>query len=212
MTFVIALSRSASFNRHLSRTLAGNQLQLLESWGDYASLKIRDPHVLLIHFSLLSEMNKQDIQGLSDQKSIAIGIASDLPSLDEALTWLPTGISAYFNSYMVDTHYQHMLQAVQMGQNWIAPQILQGLVALAQNGMTGATASNQETSAGLEMLTPRELEIAEAVSSGMKNKMIAERFGVTERTVKAHLSHIFEKLQITNRLELSVMMHNRQAS
>jgi len=56
--------------------------------------------------------------------------------------------------------------------------------------------------AGSGMFTRRELEIVRMVAEGLRNKVIAERLGVTEGTVKIHLHNIFEKVGVESRLEL----------
>ena len=53
-------------------------------------------------------------------------------------------------------------------------------------------------------LTPREREIVELVSQGMKNREIAERLKITPGTVKVHLMHVFEKTGARDRYELAV--------
>lgn len=53
-----------------------------------------------------------------------------------------------------------------------------------------------------ERLTPREMQIVELVSQGLQNKKIAERLSITDTTVRHHLTSIFEKLSVTNRMEL----------
>ena len=53
-------------------------------------------------------------------------------------------------------------------------------------------------------LTPREREIVELVSQGMKNREIAERLTITPGTVKVHLMHVFEKTGARDRYELAV--------
>lgn len=45
----------------------------------------------------------------------------------------------------------------------------------------------------------REIEVLEGVASGERNKVIAYRLGITERTVKAHLTHIYQKLSVDSR-------------
>jgi DNA-binding NarL/FixJ family response regulator len=51
-------------------------------------------------------------------------------------------------------------------------------------------------------ITPRELEILEQIAAGLSNREIAERLFVTERTVETHLRHVFQKLDISSRLQL----------
>jgi len=52
-----------------------------------------------------------------------------------------------------------------------------------------------------EALTPRELEVLEALGEGLSNKSIAARLGITEHTVKFHVSAIFSKLGAENRTD-----------
>ncbi len=65
-------------------------------------------------------------------------------------------------------------------------------------------------SLGSHNLTKREEEIARLILKGNSNKMIASKLYITEKTVKTHLTKIFKKLGITNRLELAVKF-NAQA-
>lgn len=59
-------------------------------------------------------------------------------------------------------------------------------------------------------LTSRELEIIKAVVGGSTNREIAETFSISENTVKRHLSHIFNKLGASNRVELALFAaHHR---
>lgn len=52
------------------------------------------------------------------------------------------------------------------------------------------------------VLTPREIEVVHMVARGTRNKEIAEKLFITEGTVKVHLHHIYEKLQVTSRVQL----------
>ena len=61
----------------------------------------------------------------------------------------------------------------------------------------------------LELLTPREREIARLVGEGINNKLIARRLDITERTVKAHLGSVFAKLGVTGRLQLALLVTGR---
>lgn len=53
-------------------------------------------------------------------------------------------------------------------------------------------------------LTPREIEIVRMVARGLRNRAIAEQLFITEGTVKIHLHNIYQKLEVSGRLELAV--------
>ena len=58
-------------------------------------------------------------------------------------------------------------------------------------------------------LTPRERQIAQAIADGRTNRDIAARLGITEQTVKNHLTSIFEKVGVENRLQLGIALVKR---
>ena len=55
-----------------------------------------------------------------------------------------------------------------------------------------------------EPLTHRERQMARAVSRGLRNREIAEEFGISEETVKKHLATIYGKLALSGRVALAV--------
>jgi DNA-binding NarL/FixJ family response regulator len=70
-----------------------------------------------------------------------------------------------------------------------------------------AGAPVEETTAAVEALTARELEILQLVAAGMPNGRIAAQLWVAEQTVKFHLSNIYRKLGLANRTEASHYAH-----
>ena len=56
---------------------------------------------------------------------------------------------------------------------------------------------------GWASLTPAELDVVRLVSQGLANKDIAERLHVSPRTVQAHLTHVYTKLDFTSRVQLA---------
>jgi DNA-binding NarL/FixJ family response regulator len=57
-------------------------------------------------------------------------------------------------------------------------------------------------------LTPQQFRVLVLVAEGRLNKQIADALGVQERTVKAHLSAIFERLGVRNRTQAGVMLRS----
>ena len=58
-------------------------------------------------------------------------------------------------------------------------------------------------------LTPRELEVLALVRGGLANKQIARRLGISERTVKAHLTSIFSTIGVVDRTQAAVWAERR---
>lgn len=50
-------------------------------------------------------------------------------------------------------------------------------------------------------ISPRELEIIEALASGESNKELARRFGISPNTVKTHVARVYEKLEVQKRVQ-----------
>ncbi|WP_278373167.1 response regulator transcription factor [Brevibacterium casei] len=57
------------------------------------------------------------------------------------------------------------------------------------------------------MLTAREREIAEAVAQGMTNAQVARSLFVSTATVKTHLARIFDKLEVSTRVQLALLVN-----
>jgi len=59
----------------------------------------------------------------------------------------------------------------------------------------------------VKALTDRERQIVRLVSEGLSNKEIGRRLKITDGTIKVHLHHVFEKLQVSNRTALVAITH-----
>jgi len=60
-----------------------------------------------------------------------------------------------------------------------------------------------------EPLTPREEEVLALVGEGLANKQIARRLGISEKTVKAHLTSVFQRIGVQSRTEAALWAHQR---
>jgi DNA-binding NarL/FixJ family response regulator len=56
-------------------------------------------------------------------------------------------------------------------------------------------------------LTPREREVLRLVGQGLANKQIARRLDITERTVKSHLTNVFQRIGVTDRVQAALWVH-----
>ena len=98
------------------------------------------------------------------------------------------------------------IRAVMSGVLWVGHDTLDDLLAsLRHPEPTGARAASPAAS-----LTRREIQVVAAIVDGATNKDIGTQFGLSEQTVKNHVSHIFDKLGVSNRLELGLYaVHHR---
>ena len=77
-------------------------------------------------------------------------------------------------------------------------------IALDARQITPIGAPRPSNGDARNLLTRRELDIVRMVAVGARNKKIAEQLGIAEGTVKMHLHTIYEKLEISGRVELSI--------
>lgn len=81
----------------------------------------------------------------------------------------------------------------------------QRLLPLPSSEEAACRAKTAMTEKGLVVLTERERQIMHLVSEGLSNKEIGRRLKVTDGTIKVHLHHIFQKLDISNRTSLATL-------
>lgn len=95
------------------------------------------------------------------------------------------------------------LREVAGGRKWLPAELVHP--ALSRR------AKRDEDGTALQMLTPRERQIADLVCEGRSNKEIAGMIGMSAGTVRIHLHNIYVKLQVGNRTALAAMMLNNRA-
>jgi len=88
------------------------------------------------------------------------------------------------------------VRTILRGESVLHPTVISKLLKHALHADAG-----REEASGAKLLSPRELEIMKLCSKGMSNKDMAEELCLTVRTVKAHLSNIFDKLGVASRTE-----------
>ena len=101
------------------------------------------------------------------------------------------------------------IRAVVSGAYWVGHERLLDPIRTLRVIGRGADTSPPPAS----RLTRRELDVISAIVEGAANKDIGKQFGLSEQTVKNHLSNIFDKLGVSNRLELALYaVHHRLLS
>ena len=92
------------------------------------------------------------------------------------------------------------------GEPMLSPTITAQLIRQVTEAAPDSRGDEATTLA--ESLTAREREVAIAVGRGASNAEIAADLHMSVATVKAHISHIFTKLEVTNRVQVAICMHD----
>ncbi len=156
-----------------------------------------EDRIHVLHLSSLQSDGWAWLKRYASVDGIRSVVCSDRPALVEMLECARLGARAYCNSHMAAAHYDQLLQLVENGQSWYPPHMLEETFRLAHKA-----AQETPSQADLAELTGREKEIALAVADGKSNRQIADQLQITEPTVKTHLTHIFRKLEVQDRVGL----------
>ena len=168
------------------------------------------PGSVLLDVSLPGLRGPGDIAGLQRLSAASrIIVLAEAPSDSEGLAAFRAGAHGYCHRDLDPALVEKAVAAVQKGELWASRVLIARLVAdLSSRHRLGEPAShNGAAGSRLAALTGRERETALLVGGGAANKEIAAHLGVTERTVKAHLTAIFRKIGVTDRLRLALLLH-----
>ena len=125
-----------------------------------------------------------------DHPDIAIVILTTFNEDDLMIRGLQAGARGYL---LKDTSRENLLDTIQAaarGETLLKPEILARVLSARPQAPSPTTDSS---------LTERELEVLQAAARGERNKEIAYKLGITERTVKAHLASIYQKFSVDSR-------------
>lgn len=164
------------------------------------------PEILVLDFGM-PELNC--IYGISELRRLCtetkIIVSSD--SISERLEWelLQAGVRGCCRNDITPEVLNNIVKSVQQGELWIRRTLTCRLID--ELGKTTSKNKTYRASLGLlNKLTQREFDIALCVGNGQSNKQIAQTCAITERTVKAHLTEVYLKLGVSDRLNLALAL------
>ena len=131
-------------------------------------------------------------------------VMADVPSEPGAVDALASGASGYCNGHAAAPVLRQIAHVVENGGIWVGQGLMQRLLTATARRLA---TDSRPADGWREALTTREQEAALLLASGASNKEIAGELGITERTVKAHVSAMLEKLGVRDRLQLSLIIN-----
>jgi len=165
------------------------------------------PDLLLLDLAMPRMPGLETLRELAAQRTevkvILLTAAIENRQIVEALQIGARGV------VMKETATQTLLKAihtVMSGQYWVGREPVTDLTQY----LKAHAAGQQHSRAKSYGLTRREIEILSTIVSGLSNKEIAQKFSLSEDTVKHHLTNIFDKLGVSSRLELALFAINNR--
>jgi DNA-binding NarL/FixJ family response regulator len=170
------------------------------------------PPVLLLDLALLRNGRIRSI-GALQRLSLAtkIIVFSHNPNDTEAISVLKLGAKGYCPRDLEPGVLKKVVSLVQKGEIWagrkLIPQLIEELTSRADRRQRSAPPDVDDW---FDVLTYRQRQIVGLISRGARNKEIASRIQMSEKTVKAHLTSIFRKLGVSNRIGLALLANEQR--
>lgn len=171
-------------------------------------VKALNPDILLLDVAM---PNKNGLEVLGELEDGATGVRTILLTAaiegEEVVRALELGARGVVLKESATEQVFECIRTVMNGEYWVGREHVGDLLHTLRQ-LQRASQLDPPPSA---TLTPRERQVIDALIEGATNKDIALSFGVGEQTIKNHLSSIFDKLGVSNRLELVLyVVHHRQ--
>jgi DNA-binding NarL/FixJ family response regulator len=162
-----------------------------------------EPDILLLDVAMPHANGMQVLQQIvAASKTTRIIMVTGAVEEDELRQALRLGARGFVLKESGAMQLLESIRVVHGGEYFVGRECMADLVsAVRSRGGTNGSALRRKPDFGL---TIRERQIVSAVVNAYQNKEIAEKFAISEKTVKHHLTNIFNKVGVSNRLELAL--------
>lgn len=197
---IIIFSASTDTVEEFKKRDAMNEIALaydLNSLADELTNFQNKAIVIADYDSVAQDINKLITSDKLPNKTIVL---ERTPEIASGKMLIKHGVKAYGNSRMLYIHYKQMLETVQENKIWTYPELTAALSKIEDTINIDAKALIENR------LTEKELHVVYGVLEGLTNDAISHKLNITTRTVKAHMSSIFQKLHVNDRVSLVLLL------
>ena len=193
----------------------------LEVTGDLATLTgtlaSLAPMVVILDAALLERpIERQVAQVVAASATGRVIVLTEVFQEDEEIALLKAGAKGCCRRGIDPDSLERVINVTQSGGVWVTRSLLPRLVtelrryaSAPQVPATSKPAVAKPAADKLAVLSTREREIARLIVDGATNKEVAAVLRISERTVKGHLSNVFQKLGVTDRLKLMLLVRTQ---
>jgi two-component system nitrate/nitrite response regulator NarL len=177
------------------------------SWSETVErIETNTHHVVILGQEIVPGGIPDAVAELSPASTETHVIVVDTPPLaeEDQVALFKLGVHGFCHQDISAELLVKAVASVVNGELWMQRGLITRIIDELTQGNAGHSLPGGSV---IDCLTPRELEVARMVHKGGNNKTIARKLDISERTVKAHLSSIFRKLNIENRLHLAIFFH-----
>ena len=171
------------------------------------------PDMLLLDQVILREVAALDLERtlgyrnkLPTMKTIIVGKRYNE---DNVMAMMQGGARGFFRTALDDEHLVKCIRMVARGRIWLeagmTTHFLEEFIKESMKKRDLLKSLTHLSSAKLDMLSPREMEVLALISQSMTNEEIAEKLCLSSKTVKTHMRNIFAKAGIRNRVEAALL-------
>ena len=193
---------------------AEHQLDVVEGVA-HAMMKIRSqpPSVVILDSEVMNRPLDQGVaQIIASAGSTRVIVMTPVFDEEEEIALLKTGVKGCCRRGIDPESLKQVLNVTSAGGVWVTrtlvPRLVSELRRYAQAARPGAQKKEDDK---LRSLTQREKDIVTQIVAGSTNKQVAAALDISERTVKGHLSNIFQKLDVPDRLKLVLYVNGEEA-
>jgi len=153
----------------------------------------RHPHVVLMDLEMPVLDGIEATRRIrAAQPEVAVVVLTSFSDRDRILRALDAGAAGYLLKDAEPDELRRALEAASRGEAPLDPRAARALL------------SARRAASPAEALSEREREVLAMVGEGLANKAIARQLGISEKTVKAHLTSVFRRIEVTDRTQAAL--------
>ena len=177
-----------------------SEIKIIEDYEDLVKLK----DSILIFSDCVNLENSDFIISVLLKNANKIMVLKRDPNLENAKKWLSKDVHGYGNCLMTSSYLNSAVEAISNNYIWLMPQITTQLL----KNMIEKKDSKIDEEKLIENLTKTEKIIAKLLQNAYTNTNISDELNISVNTVKTHVKHIYEKLNVKDRLSFAGLFSN----